>query len=263
MPYHEIAEEARKRYDRFAKASRAIDASTIDQELRSHYGKIITLLCRPFSRPIPVLALGCAPGRYFHFLDNVQKLIGIDASSEMLKEARQPIHQEQINIPHTELICGDFSAQAFPAESFDLIYSIGVMGEYAPLDKTICQKLNVWLKPGGKLFFSVVDAASKPSTQSLKRHIAEGLYPVLPAGWKSKIRQDKLWRSLYLTETQLKEILKAGDLSDVTINRFGVEATDGWVGAHFDCFTTKPVASNQQTLQYSASQKHQTPLIEP
>ena len=263
MPYHQIAEEARKRYDRFAKAYRAIDASTTDQELRSHYGKIITLLCRSFNRPITVLDLGCGTGRYFHCLDNVQNLIGIDASSEMLKEARQPIHQEQINIPHTELICGDFLSQFFPTESFDLIYSIGVLGEYAPLDKTICQKLNAWLKPGGKLFFSVVDAASIPTTQSLKRCIAEGLYRILPPGWKSKVRQERLWQLLYLTETQLKEILKAGDLSDVTINRFGVEATDGWVGAHFDCFTTKPVASNQQTLQYSASQKHQTPLIEP
>ncbi len=253
MPYHEIAEEARKRYDCFAKAYRAIDASSTDQELRSHYGKIITVLCRSFSRPITVLDLGCGTGRYFHCLDNVQKLIGIDTSSEMLKEARQPIHQERLNIPHTELICGDFSAQAFPAQSFDLIYSIGVLGEYAPLDKTICQKLNTWLKPRGKLFFSVVDAASKPPTQSLKWRIAEGLYPVLPPGWKSKIRQERLWRSLYLTETQLKEILKAGDLPDVTINRFGVEGDGGWVGAHFDCSSTKPVASNQQTLQYSAS----------
>src|SRR5207244_6969892 len=59
----------------------------------AHHQRIHGILrdvSRSFDRPIRVLEAGCGTGRYFHCLENVEQLVGLDLSPEMLESARDP-----------------------------------------------------------------------------------------------------------------------------------------------------------------------------
>src|SRR6185503_19104916 len=105
--------------------------SHLDDPAHTDLGNALTRLCRQLNRPLTVLDLGCGCGRHFRFLEGAQKIVGIDVSSEMLKEAEHPAGEEFIH-SSKELICGDFFAMEFPERSFDLIYSCGVFGLWVP-----------------------------------------------------------------------------------------------------------------------------------
>src|SRR2546421_9276181 len=55
-------------------------------------------ICRSFQHPIIVLDAGCGTGRYFHCLENVQSLTGIDISEEMLAAAANPVLNDKIRV---------------------------------------------------------------------------------------------------------------------------------------------------------------------
>lgn len=105
-----------------------------------------------------VLDLGCGTGRYFHCLKNVSSLVGIDISPDMLEVAAH-VYRELPNLSDAEcvLIEADFQSLQFVSNSFDLIYSIGVVGELIPITQDLLDKIARWLAPDGKVFFTVVD----------------------------------------------------------------------------------------------------------
>ena len=111
-------------------------------------------ICGRFRRSIDVLDLGCGTGRYFAALRNVNALVGLDASGPMLAEAANPVGAEQITAKTIQLIEGDALTHQFSPDSFDLIYSVGVLAEHTPFDSRIVDNVATWLRPGGRFAFT-------------------------------------------------------------------------------------------------------------
>jgi SAM-dependent methyltransferase len=105
-----------------------------------------------------VLELGCGTGRYFHLFDGhqVDRFVGIDLSEDMLQIAKySPPFKEEISI-NPILICDDFM-NVTNIGKFDFVYSIGVLGEHMPFNKSIIQHINNnFLKEGGIFIFTAV-----------------------------------------------------------------------------------------------------------
>ena len=209
------------------------DIEAVSESVR-HYGDILRRLCRSFGRPISVLDVGCGTGRYFHCLENVDRLIGIDPSAAMIDEARRPVFPEKISIGTLELRVADpfLDASPFSGESFDLVYSVGVVGEHVPLNPSTLSRLSGFVTTGGRLFFSVVDASSKPSPRTFKRRLASLAYPVLPSFAQERLQ--RRWQGNYLTREQLEAVLGTQSGWTWTIEHFP-SPTPRWIGAHFDC----------------------------
>ena len=158
-----------------------------------------------FARGISVLDLGCGTGRYFHCLRNVDRLLGVDISVEMLRQARIPVKKELIKINRIDLVCANVVDFQLPRQ-FDFIYSIGVFGEHVSWDLPTCDQ-TIWpLDAGGKLFFTVVDVFSKYSYMSKKRRLAETVNLMLPSAWKRRLRERL--GTFYMTERELVAIFK-------------------------------------------------------
>src|SRR5688572_4610688 len=78
--------------------------------------KVLGELTASFGRPVTVLEAGCGTGRYFHCLRNVERLVGLDISPEMLAAARHPVRENLVTAQNIELICGNvFTAGLEPA----------------------------------------------------------------------------------------------------------------------------------------------------
>ncbi len=137
-------------------------------------------VCGRFRRTIDVLDLGCGTGRYFAALRNVNALVGLDASAAMLAEAANPVGAERITAKTIQLVEGDVLTHAFRPDSFDLVYSIGVLAEHTPFESRIVDNVASWLRPGGRFAFTTVhpDSASIPKT--LGRTLGHAALPVSP-----------------------------------------------------------------------------------
>lgn len=215
-----------------ARSYRASDDIEAASDSVRHYGDILRRLCRGFGRPISVLDVGCGTGRYFHCLENVDRLVAIDPSPSMIEEARRPVFSDKVSVGKIDLLLGDPFSDRLPAETFDLVYAIGVVGEHVPLNPSTLSRLSAFVKENGQLFFSVVDASSKPAPRTFKRRVASLAYPVLPSFAKERLRQR--WQGNYLTRGQLDALLGAPAGWTWTVEYFP-SPTPRWIGAHFDC----------------------------
>src|SRR6185436_17394146 len=124
--------------------------SKLDDPAHTDLGSALTRICKTLNKP-EVLDLGCGCGRHFRFLQGAEKIVGVDVSQEMLKQAEHPAGEDRIPAK-VELICGDVFNLEFPQNSFDLIYSCGLFGLWIPLDPFILKKISLWLKLGGAAF---------------------------------------------------------------------------------------------------------------
>ena len=201
-----------------------------------HYCRALGQISAAFDRQIDVLDVGCGTGRYFHCLKGVRRLVGIDISAQMLQQARDPIRREQIDIPTIELICGDALSVELPLAGFDLIYSIGVLGEYSPLDKPTLRRLRDLLAPRGVLFLTAVDSSSRVSVPetgapSFARRLVRKSFPLLPHAFRRFLNR-KL-SPFYVSRAEVKAAFLAAGFTDVTLTEF--VHTTGWLGTHWDC----------------------------
>lgn len=206
-----------------------------------HYCDILRSISSSFRKKNFVLDIGCGTGRYFYCLKNVKLLVGVDISSYMLEKAHNPINKEEIDIENFELLCGDIFGINID-QSFDFIYSIGVLGEYAPFNLYICNKLFDILKPNGKLFFTVVDIHSRmqpiysrTKPVSLKRRIVGKVFPFLPLSVKEFINRRS--PSFYMTMEEIEKVMESSHFTEYQISRY--IHREGWIGAHYDCITFK------------------------
>jgi SAM-dependent methyltransferase len=205
-----------------------------------HYGALMAELSGSFGRPIDALDIGCGTGRYFHRLQNTRRLVGLDPSAHMLQQARRPTHADEVRVGTLDLLCGDVGSTSFEPESFDLVYSIGVAGEYAPLDLQFLSRCLEWLRPGGLLFVTAVDARSRmaePENErpSLLRRVVRKTWPLMP-GWK-RVLLNRFLSPRYVTREALERLLSSSGFSEWRIEPFAHRS--GWIGTHFDCFAHK------------------------
>lgn len=238
MNHQQIGDKVRKRYDEThsKKYREQYDVLDIESESRQRNCDMLGRTCLSFENRITVLDLGCGSGRYLSCLQNVERLIGLDISIHMLKQVRTPVDREKIDIPRIDLVCANFLEIALPHESFDFIYSIGVLGEHSPFDEDICDKLYDLLKPGGKLFLTVADRASKSKWIHVKKHAARFLYPLLPTAYRDKC--EGRWDMFFMTAEELTNALSSSRFSEHATLRH-VSTSTWWKGAHFDVTATR------------------------
>lgn len=95
--------------------------------------------------PKKVPDLACGTGRYLPAI-KAQTLVGIDISLSMLKKVKIG---KNISISRGDIFCLPFKDNCF-----DLVYSIGTLGEHVPLTNEIVSEVKRVLKPTGTFIFT-------------------------------------------------------------------------------------------------------------
>jgi SAM-dependent methyltransferase len=199
-------------------------------------------VCDRFNQPIDVLDLGCGTGRYFWGVNNASTLVGLDASAAMLAEARHPIHADRVAAKNITLVRGDLSTHVFPDQSFDLVYSIGVLAEHVPLDASLVQRVWTWLKPGGRFAFTTVDPQSPDVPRTLPRAIAALAMPLAPGGLGRALHRRLMSGGMYGDERWIRDVLD-GDFVIESLDQFRSD-----VHLHGRCIAVKQ-ASRQAGIK--------------
>ena len=166
-------------------------------------------VCDRFNAPIDALDLGCGTGRYFSAVRHVNRLVGLDASAPMLSEAAHPVGASRISARTVDLIEGDALTYEFPRDSFDLIYSIGVLAEHTPLDARIVENAARWLRSGGRFAFTTVHPDSKSIPRTPSRAIGAALAPFAPGPARRWLRSKLTADGQYADEALIAERLGA------------------------------------------------------
>lgn len=191
----------------YAKRYRQHDEELSQVEAYRAFCDWLSDVCASFHRPIDVLDVGCGTGRYFAALRHVNALVGLDASGAMLAEAANPVDAGRITARTIQLVEGDALTQEFPSESFDLVYSIGVLAEHTPFDERIVSNVARWLRPGGRFAFTTVhpDSTSIPGTPG--RTLGRALLPFSPEPLRRWLRHRLTAGGQYADERLIRERL--------------------------------------------------------
>lgn len=103
-----------------------------------------------------VLDAGCGMGRF----TRIAAELGGEVVALDLSPAVQALSSQAENFPHLHPVRGDLLQPPFRAQSFDLIYSLGVL-HHTPDTRTALHALAPLLKPGGTIAFWVYGRAGK------------------------------------------------------------------------------------------------------
>jgi SAM-dependent methyltransferase len=240
VDYKSLGEHVRDSYRDAAAQYRRDDEIEITTELHRHLAGILGPLTSSFGRPITVLDVGCGTGRYFHCLNNVRRLNGIDVSQEMLSIARNPVRQENVTIQEIQLDCENAFLAKFSPASFDFIYSLGMFGNGCPVTVEIINLFHDWLAPGGKLFFNAVSIATMPPSRRIRRNIRTKIYPFLPRQLKKIVDARQAHVPFFgLSEKELGAIMRASRFSKFTISSHDCNS-QLWRGVHLECHAMRP-----------------------
>jgi SAM-dependent methyltransferase len=231
------AEKAAALYDqRYAERYRAHDDTLNDSGPYLGFVKWLRRVCDQFSGPVDALELGCGTGRYFSALRNVRTLVGLDASADMLAMARTPYRADMITVERITLIHGDLFTQPLEDGAFDLVYSIGVLAEHAPLNEAVTSRVLRLLRPGGRFAFSTVHPDSPSITKTVGRTVGRAI-ATLPGPFKRPMRERLLSGGMYADETRIEELLKPA---------FQIESIERFISeAHLHCLCVARKAGAQ------------------
>jgi SAM-dependent methyltransferase len=201
-----------------------------------HYAAIIEQLSSSFGRSIVALDLGCGTGRHFNLLKNVERLVAIDLSEHMIEQARKPIFAEKITVGSIQYLVGDVHSSDLHESTFDLIYCIGVVGEYVPVDAAFLSRLHALLRPGGVAFFTVTDARTRVSEPenaqpSLVRRAVRKAFPYLPS--IAREAANLYFSPSYTTPARMERLFEASPFTRYTMVPY--VRTSGWRGTTIDC----------------------------
>jgi hypothetical protein len=160
----------------------------------------------------------------------------------MLAEARMPLRVDRIDIGQIDLMCEDILEVDLSDRRFNLIYSIGVLGEYVPFSPRLCRKLLALLEPNGKLFFTIVDTHSRLAYcacdhGTLKIRALGRVFSCSPVWLRAYI--NRCLSSCYMTEDEIHKCLVEGGINRYEITRYCHPPGTGWQGAHYDCIVVK------------------------
>ena len=191
----------------YARRYRQVDDEIRHGALVTRFGDWLAGTCDRFGREISVLDLGCGTGRYFWALRHVRELVGVDVSAAMLAEAQQPVDAGAITIRNVTLIEGDFLAVSLPTRHFDLVYSVGVLGEHVPFDAAIASRVHACLTEGGRFAFTGVHRTSFSVPRTWARRVAEQVMARLPRSLGEPLRERLLAGGLYVDEEYIESVL--------------------------------------------------------
>jgi SAM-dependent methyltransferase len=222
------AEKAAALYDRgYAERYRAHDDTLADSAPYLGFVAWLQGICARFRTPIDVLELGCGTGRYFNALTGARSIVGIDASADMLALAKTPYRAEAVTAERVTLIQGDIFTAPLGDAAFDLVYSIGVLAEHAPLNRELAVRVHRALRPEGRFAFSTVHPDSPSIAASPGRTVARALAPLLPGALRRPLRERLMSGGMYADETRIQEV--TGPL-------FTIESLERFVSeAHLHC----------------------------
>lgn len=239
IDYLDVEKKIRAGYRRVTRQYRLDDEIEVTTENHRRLAATLRQVCRAFSHPITVLDVGCGTGRYFHCLEKVQRLVGIDISEDMLEAAKNPVRSNTISAQQIELQRRNVFLSTFPPNSFDFIYSLGMFGHGCPVTVTICNKFHDWLKPGGKLLFNVVDLDGLPFCARTRRRIRSFLYPKLGRRLQRKLDERERRSPFFsLTLGQLRQVLGSSRFSLFAVTSHPCRSPL-WTGRHLECLATK------------------------
>ena len=239
MNYEEVAANLRAVYREICPRYRLDDETEVTTENHRHYCQILREITTSFSHPLSVLDVGCGTGRYFHCLENVDLLVGLDISPDMLKAAESPVRHWEIGVRETRLICANVYLASFPAASFDFIYSLGMFGHGCPVTADICENFHQWLKPNGRLFFNVVDLATLPLLLRVRRFLRQLLEPILPSGLRRSLAERRQRLPFFgMTRPELKAILETTSFTRFVVDTH-ICSSPLWRGVLLECLAAK------------------------
>lgn len=98
-----------------------------------------------------ILDLGCGNGNQVAFLIHLRagKVTGVDASSNLIAEARNTVNHHDATF-----ICSEITAYRAPKESFDIVISSDALNTISDL-KVVFRNVYQSLRPDGQFVFSV------------------------------------------------------------------------------------------------------------
>jgi ubiquinone/menaquinone biosynthesis C-methylase UbiE len=220
--YSALTARARKEYNRdYAAGYRQSDDKGFGTYYHVDYEELLREITSVSEAPMSILDVGCGTGRYWHALHHIRCLIGADASFDMLHQAKTPVCAEKITVP-VSLVQSDILHLPFPPQTFDLVYCIGVLGDFFPFDSNVCERLRSLVKPGGRLLLTVKDCRSSSAT-SWKRELALFLLPFMPRPLQ-RTMSVRLRHRLSLSEAEVRSIFDAFAWSHYTITERKVQA---------------------------------------
>jgi cyclopropane fatty-acyl-phospholipid synthase-like methyltransferase len=192
-----------------------------------------------FGRPISVLEAGCGTGRYFHCLENVEELVGVDVSPEMLDAAQQPVRSELITVKNIKLQCRNIHHDAFRPETFDFIYSLGMFGNGCPVTADICDRFYDWLKPDGKLFFNTIQQTGSRFYVQGRKKFRQWVYTLLPRRMQQAMDERQQRFPFYaLTKKELEAILRVTHFKSFVVSE-QVSHSPLATGPRLECLACK------------------------
>lgn len=225
-------------YDRSAAQYRRDDEIETQSENHRRLGGNLRRICRSFPHPIRVLEIGCGTGRYFHWLEQVQLLVGTDLSRKMLKCAEHPVCGSDVTAQEVRLMQGDIYELEFESESFDFIYSLGVLGYGAELTPALATKLHRWLAPGGRLYFDAIEELVWRRIDRLKEAVKRVVYPRLPADLQARLQARDTMPVHYHSRAQIEARLEAAGFRDFALSSNRCKSPL-WTGSHLECVGRK------------------------
>jgi len=239
MNIEEIEAQNKKKYnEEFAKEYRKNDEAKLKNKDFNHYCSILKEMSSSFNHKITILDLGCGTGTYFHCLENIEKLVAVDVSPSMLEMAHNPVNAGEVKTQNIEYICSNFFKNAFSNESFDFIYSVGVLGELSPLEIDFLNKIYNWLRPGGKLYFTVMDIKNQPKESLYRRLLNYAYQKYMRFIKRKKVVVIQKVKKYPLSETELKRIFEKTNFKTYSIS-FYQSPKNEWKGAHYEVFAEK------------------------
>ena len=217
------AERAARLYDEaYARRYRECDDGLVDVGATRALAEWLRDVTNRFARPIDVLDLGCGTGRYFFALENVRRLVGLDASDAMLEEAKRPPHEDLVRAESITLVHGDLLTHTFANQEFDLVYSVGVLAEHTPLTRDLVQRVHRWLRPGGRFAFTTVHPDSPTVSRGFARRLAHALHPLTPGPLGRALHTRLMAGGMYADERWVRTQLTPGFTVE-TMERFTSE----------------------------------------
>jgi SAM-dependent methyltransferase len=239
MNYEEVGANIRASYREVCPQYRHDDEIEVATDNHQRLSRILRRISSSFDHPASVLDAGCGTGRYFHCLENVDFLIGLDLSPEILRAAESPVRQEEIEAREVQLVCQNVFATWYPPESFDFIYSLGMFGYGCPLTVEICERFHAWLKPAGVLFFNVVDWGSLRLRERLRKRLRHIIEPILPSRLRKSLAERRRRLPFFgMTASDLRNVMEQSSFNRFVIDR-RVCRSPLWRGVLLECTACK------------------------